>query len=127
MLRPSFEDFVADQLSPLGKISVRRMFGGAGIYRQGVFFGILYNGRLYLRTDAASRPDYRTRGMKPFRPRAGITLKTYYEVPPEVWEESELLVARAQRALAARAEAAAPVKRARAKSAGRRRQSVSRR
>jgi DNA transformation protein len=127
MLRQSFEDFVADQLRPLGQISVRRMFGGAGIYRHGVFFGILYKGRLYFRTDEASRPDYRTRGMKPFRPKAGMTLKSYYEVPPEILEEGDLLASWAQRALATRVKTAAPVKRGRAKSAGRRRQSVSRR
>ncbi len=67
------------------------MFGGYGLYRRGVFFGIIFRGRLYFKTDDATRPQYLDRGMKPFRPSATQTLKNYYEVPADMFEESEQL------------------------------------
>lgn len=91
------------------------MFGGFGLYRKGGFFGILHAGRLYFKTDDASRGDYLALGMKPFRPKAGQTLRNYYEVPVEVVEDAERLQAWALRA----SDRATPPRRGR--SAGRRR------
>jgi DNA transformation protein len=89
----SFKDFVLDQLDGLRGVTCRAMFGGYGLYRGDVFFGIIHKGRLYFKTDEASRETYRQRGMKPFRPNAKQTLKTYYEVPVEIVEDAEQLVA----------------------------------
>jgi DNA transformation protein len=96
--RDSFKDFVLDQLGGLRGVTCRAMFGGFGLYRGDHFFGIVHKGRLYFKTDEASRAAYRDRGMKPFRPNARQTLKTYYEVPVEVMEDAEQLVAWAAQA-----------------------------
>jgi DNA transformation protein len=63
------------------------MFGGHGLYRGEAFFGIIFRGRLYFRTDEASRASYLECGMRPFRPNARQTLGTYYEVPLDVLED----------------------------------------
>ena len=63
------------------------MFGGHGLYRGAVFFAIVHRGRLYFRTDDASRPDFAARGMAPFTPGPGQTLRNYYEVPADVLED----------------------------------------
>lgn len=76
------------------------MFGGEGLYRHDRFFGILFKGRLYFKTDAATRPLYIERGMKPFRPSAKQTLKSYYEVPVDLIEDPEQLLEFAERAIA---------------------------
>lgn len=94
----SFRDFIQDQLQGLGGMEFRRMFGGYGLYRSDVFFGILYKGRLYFRTDDTSRQAYVDRGMQPFRPNMKQTLKNYYEVPPDIVEDSKALVAWAREA-----------------------------
>lgn len=95
MARPgstaSFRDFVLDQLAGAGDVECQAMFGGHGLYRGGRFFGILLRGRLYFRTDAATRASYVERGMKPFRPNAKQTLASYYEVPPDVLEDPRVL------------------------------------
>ncbi len=96
----SFKDFVLDQLGDLSGVSCRSMFGGYGLYRSDVFFGIIHKGRLYFKTDEESREMYRTHGMKPFRPGATMTLKTYYEVPIDVMEDAEQLTDWAGRATA---------------------------
>ena len=87
----SFKDFVLDQLNGLRGVTHRSMFGGYGLYRGAVFFGIIHKSRLYFKTDDASRETYRAHGMKPFRPNRKQILKTYYEVPIDVMEDAELL------------------------------------
>ena len=94
----SFKDFVLDQLDGLRGVTCRSMFGGYGLYRGEVFFGIIHKGRLYFKTDDAGRETYRARGMKPFRPSAKQTLKAYYEVPVEIVEDTDQLMAWARQA-----------------------------
>jgi DNA transformation protein len=76
MKQDSFKDFVLDQLGDLPGITCHAMFGGYGIYRDAVFFGIIHQGRLYFKTNDRTRPAYVRKGMKPFRPNAKQTLKT---------------------------------------------------
>jgi DNA transformation protein len=83
----SFERFVLDQLSDLGEVSSRKMFGGVGLYGDGVFFGIIARDALYLKVDARTRGAYERAGMLPFMPFPGRpTSMGYYEVPVEVLE-----------------------------------------
>ena len=89
----SFKDFVLDQLSDLRGVTCRAMFGGYGLYRGNVFFGIIHKSRLYFKTDDRTRSAYLETGMKPFRPNRKQTLKTYYEVPVDVMEDAGQLVA----------------------------------
>lgn len=57
----SVKEFVLDQLRDLGGVEAHAMFGGHGLYRGEIFFGILYKGRLYFKTDDVSRdPDLLT-------------------------------------------------------------------
>jgi len=106
------KQFVEDQLLGLGGVDARAMFGGYGLYHRGTFFGIIYRGQFYLKTDDATRVAYRQRGMKPFRPNAKQTLKTYYEVPPDIVEDPDELVRWAQAAVSCvRASAATRRKR----------------
>lgn len=94
-----FRQFVEDQLAGMRGLSCKAMFGGYGLYAGETFFGIIYRGQLYFKTDAKTRPAYVARGMKPFRPSAKQTLKTYYEVPANVLEDGDQLMAWAQQAV----------------------------
>lgn len=58
------------------------MFGGLGLYREDVFFAIFWKGRLYLKS--SSPLLVAGRRLKPFRPRRGLTMAGYFEVPPSV-------------------------------------------
>jgi DNA transformation protein len=62
---------------------VRRMFGGSGLYAEGTMFGILNAGRVYLKTDDATRVTFTERGSEAFSPREGRVLSSYHEVPVE--------------------------------------------
>jgi DNA transformation protein len=88
-----FKQFVLDQLSGLRGLTCRAMFGGHGLYLGNRFFGIIHKSRLYFKTDERTRPAYAANGMKPFRPNAKQTLKSYYEVPVDVIEDAAQLKA----------------------------------
>ena len=87
----SFKDFVLDQLGELADLEARRMFGGYGLYQDETFFGIVHKGRLYFKIDGSTVGEYRKRKMKPFRPNARQTLKSFYQVPLEILEDTERL------------------------------------
>lgn len=88
-----FKDFVLGQLIDLRGLICRAMFGGYGLYRRATFFGIIHKGRLYFKVTTATAPRYKEHGMKPFRPNAKQTLKSFYEVPIDALEDTEQLVA----------------------------------
>jgi DNA transformation protein len=50
-------------------VTSRAMFGGFGLYLDGVFFGVIFDDVLYFRTDEESRQDYLERGMEPLQPK----------------------------------------------------------
>ena len=94
-----FKDFILDQLADVRGITCRAMFGGYGVSRGTTFFGIIHKGRLYFKTSPATVAVYKQQGMKPFRPNAKQTLKTYYEVPVEIIEDNAQLTTWAARAV----------------------------
>jgi DNA transformation protein len=90
---------VLDQLRELDDVEARRMFGGYGIYRDETFFGIIHKGRLYFKIDDSTVGEYRKRKMKPFRPNAKQTLKSYYQVPVDIIEDGDQLSQWAMKAI----------------------------
>jgi len=98
----SYKEYVVDQLEKLGNVSVKKMFGGAGIYYDGLIFGLLADDVLYFKVDDSNRSDYEQAGMEPFQPFDDKPmLMPYYEVPIEILEGKELLANWARKALVA--------------------------
>jgi DNA transformation protein and related proteins len=97
----SFKDFVADQLRDLPGVKCRSMFGGYGIYSGDAFFGIIYEGALYLKTSKETLPEYLEEEMKPFQPSRKQTLKAFYEVPSGILEDREVLMEWVEKAVSA--------------------------
>src|SRR5882762_7586310 len=97
----SFKEFVLDQLSALPDLRAKAMFGAHGIYSGEKFFGILDEGRLFFKTDAASQADYTARGMGPFtyEMKGQLMTMAYHEVPPDVLENAPELILWARRAI----------------------------
>jgi DNA transformation protein len=87
----SFKDYVVDQLHELEDVEARRMFGGFGLYQDETFFGIVHMGKLFFKIDESTVGEYRKRKMKPFRPNAKQTLRSYYQVPADVIEDADEL------------------------------------
>jgi len=97
-----FVRYVLDQLRGLGVVTSRKMFGGAGLYLDGTIFALIAYDTLYFKVDETNRSDFEKAGMEPFQPFDDTSYAmNYYEVPIDVLEESDELVAWARDALAA--------------------------
>jgi DNA transformation protein len=101
---PPSADFVAhvlDLMSDWGGVSARRLFGGYGLYRQGVMFGLVAYDALYFRVDARNRPEFEAAGMRPFvYDGKGTSIEMpYWEAPSELFDDSESMTRWAQCAL----------------------------
>jgi DNA transformation protein and related proteins len=85
-------EFVQEQLSPLGEISNRFMFGGYCLYCDGVPFALVADGELYLKGDDVNIPRFQARGLRAFKPFPDRedTMK-YFQAPPEIFENSDAM------------------------------------
>ena len=87
-----FCDYLMDRLAPLGTPSYKFMFGGYGIYLDGLMMGIVSHDVLWLLAGDGNRQDYEARGLKPFQPmgkNGPMGVMPYYPVPDDVFEDQD--------------------------------------
>lgn len=98
-----FAALVCELLAPLGDVRLRRMFGGYGIYGDGVMFALITgDDTLYLRTDDTNRPAFEQAGLPPFQPFPDKPMRMPYHRPPDsVLDDGEAMLSWARPALAA--------------------------
>ena len=87
----SYREFVLEQLGRVRPVTGKSMFGGVGIYAQGLFFALIAEDRLYFKVNDATRTEFEKRGMEPFRPFGEDSAMGYYEVPADVVEDVAVL------------------------------------
>ncbi len=77
---------MTDILGQFDDISSRAMFGGYGIYREGVFFALIVEDQLYFKVDDSNRAQYEQAGSQPFTYHQGKkrVAMNYWLVPEEV-------------------------------------------
>jgi DNA transformation protein len=92
-----------DLFQEFGRIAVRRMFGGEGIFADGEMIGLVFGDVIYLRTSRETRPHYLAEGCRPFsfaKPSQRRTVETaYYTMPDRLYDEPEELARWARAAL----------------------------
>jgi DNA transformation protein len=77
--------YLHEVFDAFGPIRARRMFGGWGIYHDGLMFGLYAAGRLYLKTDAHNVAQFEAAGSAPFTyMQRGKSVKLSYWSAPEV-------------------------------------------
>lgn len=105
-------DYVVDQLRCLGEVTAKKMFGGVGLYYDGLFFGLIASDVLYFKVDDENRPAYEAASARPFQPYGeGSASMSYYETPVDVLEDVDQLRTWARDAVAAAARKASSRKR----------------
>jgi DNA transformation protein and related proteins len=111
----TFSEFLREQLAPLGRVSLRRMFGKSGVFCDGVMIGMVTDNTLYFRVDDDNRETFKE--AQSFPPlnyaKQGSTIDlSFWRVPERLFDEPDELIDWARAALAAAHRVAA--KRARA-------------
>ena len=106
-------DFIKEALEAFGPVDTRRMFGGAGIFRDKLMFGLVADEQLYLKTDDENRPDFEAEDCPPFvyEAKGGKrTVMSYSLVPERLYDEPEEMAIWAGKAFSAalRGDAAKP-------------------
>ena len=95
-----FLEYVLDQFSAWSGVTVRKMFGGAGLYRDGKMFGLVADDVAYLKVDETNKDKFFVAGSSPFKPYPNKpTTMSYFEIPPDILENPEKLIEWAEESL----------------------------
>ncbi len=99
----AFVDYVMELLGPFGTVTVRRMFGGHGVYLDSLMFAIVSGDTLYLKADEMNRVEFEQEGCEIFGyARKGRRASlNFYRVPEDAMESPELMLPWARTAYAA--------------------------
>jgi DNA transformation protein len=94
--------YILEQLEGLKDLRSRRMFGGVGLYSGELFFGLVDDDTLFFKSDSTNSAEYIARKMPrfmpfPARPEAVLA---YYQVPADIIEDAEALIAWARKSVA---------------------------
>ncbi len=86
-----FIAFLHEVFESFGSITTRKMFGGYGIYHDGLMFGLVADEVLYLKADETNRLHFESRGLTAFEyEKKGKTFKmSYYLAPEEIYDDRE--------------------------------------
>ena len=100
-------EFIRDLFAPFGPVTMKRMFGGAGLWSEGLMFGLVFDGAIFLKVDETSIPDFEREGSRPFvytraksPGRVGRASLSYWRLPERLYDDPDELAVWAGRALA---------------------------
>jgi len=102
------QDFIRDLFAPFGPVMVKRMFSGAGIFADGLMFGLVVRDVIYLKADDANRADFEREGCAPFSYTRGKKsgrpsehALPYWRLPERLYDDPDELAVWARRSFAA--------------------------
>ena len=105
-----FAEFLRDQLAPLGRITMRRMFGKTGVFCQGLMFGMVSDDTLYVRVDEFSKVVFNEAASAPplnYQKLGRSIDLAFWPVPERLLDEPDELLIWVRAALAAARRVAA--------------------
>lgn len=91
----SFIDHARELFAPFGEIRIRKMFGGAGVYCDELFFALLDDDAVYFKVDDDTRKDFVRRGLAPFsfemKDGTRAEMNGYYAAPEDIFDDEDEL------------------------------------
>jgi DNA transformation protein len=106
----SFAAFLREQLAPLGRVTVRRMFGKTGVFCDGLMLGMVRDDMLYFRVDDHNRATFKEAEAFPplnYQKKGGSIDLSFWRAPERLFDEPDELITWARAALAAARRVAA--------------------
>jgi len=105
--RPVDPEFIRELFAQFGPVTVKRLFGGAGISADGLTFALVFDGAIFLKVDDDSIPDFEREGSRPFvytraksKGRVGRASLSYWRLPERLYDDPDELAVWARRAFA---------------------------
>lgn len=88
-----FADYIVEITQSIGPVYSKRMFGGYGIFLEGLMFGLIADKTLYLKLDKESKNDFTAIGLEAFSyNKNGKEMKmSYFQAPEEALEDLEVM------------------------------------
>jgi DNA transformation protein len=120
----TFADFLREQLAPVGRITMRRMFGKTGVFCDGVMLAMVRDNTLYFRVDEENRSIFKEAESFPplnYAKRGATIDLAFWRAPERLFDEPDELLAWARAALGAarrvavRRDRAAPKRKSKSK------------
>lgn len=88
----STTQFVKEQLSEFADVEMKKMFGGVGIFLNGIMFALITaKGQFMMRVGESNIQDFKAKGSQPFNHEKKGRAMPYWEVPVEVAENRDVL------------------------------------
>ena len=100
----SFAEFLREQLAPLGRITLRRMFGKTGVFCDGLMLGMVTDNTLYFRVDDHNRAAFKEAEAFPplsYEKQGRAIDLSFWRAPERLFDEPDELVTWARAALSA--------------------------
>ena len=97
-----YTDYIVDLLEPIGSVASRRFFGGVALVWESKQFAMHMGSTLFFCVDDTTREKYVDAGMEPFSyktKKRRVLVRRYYEVPEDVLENRDELIAWAREAI----------------------------
>jgi DNA transformation protein len=96
-------EFIKELFAAFGPVSVRRMFGGAGIFADGLMIGLISGDEIYLKADVQTAPSFQAEGLKPFTygAKRKRVVMSYWRMPERLFDDPDELAQWARAALGA--------------------------
>lgn len=105
-----FVDYLLELLDEFPAVTAKRMFGGYGIFREGLMFGLVADSTLYLKVDKENKANFEERGLEPFTydGKGKPMQMSYHQAPEEALDNAEDMLEWAESAYAAALRAKKP-------------------
>jgi DNA transformation protein len=100
-------EFIRELFAQFRPVTLKRLFGGAGLYCDGLMFGLVFDGAVFLKVDETCIPDFEREGSRAFvytraksAGRVGRASLSYWRLPERLYDDPDELAVWAARALA---------------------------
>ncbi len=87
----NYANYIVEILSPYGEIRARSMFGGYGVYKNGIIFALIVDDELYFKVNSSNRSQYEELDSEPFiyNAKGKKVTMSYWKVPMEILEDED--------------------------------------
>jgi DNA transformation protein and related proteins len=85
---------IEEMFSALGPVTIKRMFGGKGVYHRGLIVGVVFDGEMLLKSDLISAPQFEAAGARrwTYAGQKGKSVKMpYWHIPDEAFDDPDIM------------------------------------